>query len=294
MKVAVIIVTYNRLSLLKECINNALHQENVYTELVIIENKSSDGTYAYLKSLTEVRIHCVFENNNVGGAGGFHDGLKYAFEQTDCDWFLLIDDDAMIEKNYLSKIFKSLDPNISAYAGVVKTDSKIDVSHRLIMGKGPVLIDNYNKPSFDCDFATFCGLLVSRKLVDEIGYPRSDFFIWHDDTEFCYRMIGKTVIRTVTDATLDHKTMKLLAAKEIRDNWKWYYGFRNELVLYKTYNMKYRYYEKMLKLIAKAIFFRVKSIICFTNRKDYKYNSDIRIDSIKDMKKGKMGKSIKY
>lgn len=39
MNVAVVIVTYNRLNLLKECIYNALNQNNIYTELVIVNNK---------------------------------------------------------------------------------------------------------------------------------------------------------------------------------------------------------------------------------------------------------------
>ena len=42
------------------------------------------------------------------GAGGFHDGLKLAME-TDSEWFLLIDDDAMIAPNYLSLIAESIE-----------------------------------------------------------------------------------------------------------------------------------------------------------------------------------------
>lgn len=44
MNVAIVIVTFNRLQLLKECIDSALNQEEVSTELVVVNNKSTDGT----------------------------------------------------------------------------------------------------------------------------------------------------------------------------------------------------------------------------------------------------------
>ena len=134
MKTAIIIVTYNRLELLKECIECALKQKNEETELVIVNNNCTDGTYEYLTSLSNERIHCLHENDNIGGAGGFHDGLKYAVENTKCDWFLLIDDDAMISSDYLHKIYSKIVPSVKAYAGTVLVDGEIDTSHRLLKG----------------------------------------------------------------------------------------------------------------------------------------------------------------
>ena len=183
MNVAVVIVTFNRINLLKECINNALNQKKVDTELVVVNNKSTDGTFEYLEGLHNRRVHCIHERENIGGAGGFHDGVKYAFEQTNCDWILLIDDDAMIDEEYLFNLSTNIVPNFLAYAGVVKVGSSIDLSHRLMQSEGQVPVEAYRKDTFICDIATFCGLMISRELVKKIGYPRKDFFIWHDDTE---------------------------------------------------------------------------------------------------------------
>lgn len=295
MKTAIVIVTYNRINLLKECIDHALKQVAEYTELVVVNNKSTDGTREFLASIQNPRVHCIHEDNNIGGAGGFHDGLKFAVENTDCDWFLLIDDDAMIDENYLHNIAINIVPSISAYAGTVKVGSQIDISHRLIRNNGPVGLDSYNRESFNCDFATFCGLLVSRELVNRIGYPRKDFFIWHDDTEYCYRMDGVTSINVITGAILNHKTLIAdKTNKPIKDNWKWYYGFRNELVIYKTNGMTKQYYKKLCKLIGKAIQYRFLSFFSNTHKNEYRYNSDLRFNAIRDMKNKKMGKSENY
>ena len=62
MEVAIVIVTFNRLGLLKECIDCALNQNDVYSELVVIDNNSTDGTGEYLDSLNNKRIHCIHEN----------------------------------------------------------------------------------------------------------------------------------------------------------------------------------------------------------------------------------------
>ena len=296
MKTAIIIVTYNRLELLKECIECALKQKNEETELVIVNNNCTDGTYEYLKSLSNERIHCLHENDNIGGAGGFHDGLKYAVENTKCDWFLLIDDDAMISSDYLHKIYSKIVPSVKAYAGTVLVDGEIDTSHRLLKGVGAIPREKYNNQVVKCDFATFCGLLVSRELVMKIGYPREDFFIWHDDTEYCYRVLKESEINLITDACLNHKTVLFKKHKEknVRDNWKCYYGFRNELVIYKQENMKRKYYWKVFKLVAKAIQLRVNAFFDNTHREDFIYNSNLRMTAIRDMRNGNMGKSKMY
>ena len=53
MKFGVIIVTYNRLELLKECINCVLGQTVPFSRVCIVDNHSSDGTGAYLEGLTD-------------------------------------------------------------------------------------------------------------------------------------------------------------------------------------------------------------------------------------------------
>ena len=51
MKFGVIIVTYNRLALLKECVSCVLAQTEPFSNVCIIDNHSSDGTAGWLKTL---------------------------------------------------------------------------------------------------------------------------------------------------------------------------------------------------------------------------------------------------
>ena len=50
-KVDAVIVTYNRLKLLKECISAVLNQTKSINNIIVVNNSSSDGTPEYLKEL---------------------------------------------------------------------------------------------------------------------------------------------------------------------------------------------------------------------------------------------------
>ncbi len=69
---AVVIVTYNRIQLLRECVVHAVSQTSCPKSIIIVDNASTDETEEYLESLKQ---HEYFEvirlPQNIGGAGGF-------------------------------------------------------------------------------------------------------------------------------------------------------------------------------------------------------------------------------
>lgn len=248
MKFGVIIVTYNRLELLKECINCVLGQTVPFSRVCIVDNHSSDGTGAYLEGLTDAAENrpgspaldiCRLEQN-LGGAGGFAYGMN-RLANTDCDWLLIIDDDAMIAPDYIAELQKAvLHTDYLAYSGTVTTAGAIDTSHRrflknpYLMFYEPVLETAYGTPFFEYDISTFCGLLVKTSLVREIGLPKTEYFIWFDDTEYCMRFHRRSRILNVNTAVLNHKTAVPGQAPLI--GWKNYYGFRNAIDIGLTYS----------------------------------------------------------
>ena len=60
-------------------------------------------------------FHILHLPENIGGAGGFAKGLE-DLGKTDCDWILIIDDDAMIAADYIEQLQKAiLKTNYLAY-----------------------------------------------------------------------------------------------------------------------------------------------------------------------------------
>lgn len=298
---AVVVVTYNRLELLKECLEYIRNQELVPNSVVIVDNNSTDGTGKYLDDSKEIKEHqwiVRHEEQNIGGSGGFHDGLKIAME-TDSDWFLLIDDDAMIAPNYLSLIAESIvkHPSIFAYSGTVVTENNIMIEHRRRFKKTEVSVpvEEYKHADFEYDLSSFCGAIINRKIVNQIGYPERDFFIWYDDTEYSLRIMKVSKFLNVNNAILNHKTKIVdTASKEniTKLNWKTYYGYRNIIYSDRKHHM---FWVGIRYHLARWLTAGISDFLNPTVDKDIsKYNLQLIIDAVHDGLAGHLGINQNY
>lgn len=299
-KYSVIVVTYNRLMLLKECISCILNQSYEVSQIIIINNASTDGTTEYLKTLKDNRFLIVNEESNLGGAGGFYEGLKVA-STTDNDWVLIIDDDAMISSEYIERIdnFHRNNKDVLAFSGTVKTDNIIITDHRrriikkYAKGEIPVPLSEYDGEFFSYDLSTFCGLIIKKEVISKIGLPRRDFFIQYDDTEYCMRIRKLTPIINVNLAILTHKTTMLTENGDHNSRWNWkiYYGTRNKV---------YSCFNHGFKLVILNYIFRIicGSIKDFLNPRISKkvsiYNMNMIFHAVFCGLVGKLGCNQKY
>jgi len=248
MNYAVVVVTCNRVKLLEECVNAILAQIKPANQVIIVDNASKDGTEAYLASLDDRRFKVIRSSSNLGGAGGFALAMSEV-DLEDNDFVLIIDDDAIIEKEFVSEIEKKMNADVLAYSGTVMEEGKPAVFHRKrITGKNilgdAVPAEEYEKETFLYDIGSFCGLFVATSIIKQVGLPKSEFFIWHDDTEYCLRFHSLTEILNVNHSVLIHKR---LPSQSSVDNWRNFYGTRNQLWLLKKYRYK-QYWKERIKL----------------------------------------------
>lgn len=240
---AVVVVTYNRLRLLKECLERVENQTAPAGKIIVVNNASTDGTAEYLRKYKEKypQYRVITCAENTGGAGGFEKGMAAAAEEK-ADCILMIDDDAILEKDYMEKIMDARQhyPDYQAYAGTVMTDGKIATDHRknivrpgLMMKKCPensYMGEKEGQP-FACDIASFCGMVMDRELIRKVGLPCGAYFIWHDDTEYSIRINRYTRFLVLPDAKLEHKTEAYIRKHPHRRyDWREYYGIRNRIL----------------------------------------------------------------
>ena len=95
-RIAAVVVTYNRKELLRECIEALLVQSMNQLDILLIDNASTDGTYEYVEDLVMENdtIYYMNTGSNLGGAGGFHYGLKEAYNRG-YDYMWIMDDDTI-------------------------------------------------------------------------------------------------------------------------------------------------------------------------------------------------------
>ncbi|MDE6601323.1 MAG: glycosyltransferase [Lachnospiraceae bacterium] len=245
---AVVLVTYNRLELLRECLEQIENQTVPAKKIIVVNNASTDGTTEYLRKYREndARYRIITCAENLGGAGGFEKGIQASVqEKTDC--ILMIDDDAILEKDYMEIIMDARKryPGYLAFAGTVMTDGRIDTFHRRNIARPGLRLKNCPEncyvgqnagQPFACDIASFCGMVVDRELVRQAGLPCSEYFIWFDDTEYSMRINRYTRFLVVPGAVLNHKAAADGAEYlHRRYDWREYYGIRNRILCVKKH-----------------------------------------------------------
>lgn len=212
--ICAVVVTYNRKEKLIECLAALKAQTYSLDHIVVIDNASQDGTVDFL-SEKGWRNNPYFTlktlPNNQGGAGGFYEGIKFA-EENQFDYIWLMDDDGMPATDCLQQLLPYA--NEERYIGPLVLD--IADPHKLTftlrLPKSKTVLSNLNDITSSqfqqiiCDVVMpFSGILFSRQLVQEIGFPRKEFFIWGDDIEYTWRARKQGYeIFTVIDAKFYH------------------------------------------------------------------------------------------
>jgi GT2 family glycosyltransferase len=211
MKICTVVVTYNRLELLKDAIN-ALQVQSMDHDILIVNNGSTDGTTEYLNSCNNIS---VINQDNVGGAGGFYSGIKYACEHG-YDYAWVMDDDVLpdkdalkllVEKRYFLETMEDKVGFVCSY--VVNADGKpVNVPTVDLLGD---CVTNYptwhkylSKGIARVQFATFVSVLIPCKIVEEIGLPYKEFFIWGDDSEYTNRISSKYPSFLISESIVTH------------------------------------------------------------------------------------------
>ena len=91
MSIAVVVLTHNRVELLRQCVENVLARTSPEThEIVIWDNASTDGTHAYLDSVDDPRLLVIKHEENIG-----QNGYARAFSATSSDYLIELDDDVV-------------------------------------------------------------------------------------------------------------------------------------------------------------------------------------------------------
>ncbi len=278
MNYAVIVVTCNRVKLLEECVNAILGQTKSANQVIIVNNNSQDTTEDYLSTIKDARFIIKHSKSNLGGSGGFALAMSNVDLENN-DYVLIIDDDAIIQSNFVSEIEKNIVPAIHAYSGTVIEDGKPAIFHRKrittknILGDA-VPLEDYNKDNFLYDIGSFCGLFISTSIIKNIGLPKQEFFIWHDDSEYCLRFHHISKIMNINSSVLIHKRKP---GQSSIDNWRNYYGTRNQLWILKKY--KYSQYLKEL----------LKINIRLKKEPAYKKAKRMYKDAIRDARRNRFG-----
>lgn len=193
--VCAIVVTHNRMTLLRECLQALAAQSRPLDRTLVVDNASTDGTREMLEQ-DFASVDLLALPDNQGGAGGFHEGMKRAHADG-ADWLWLMDDDVIAEPAALAELLRAperLDPGpppALLASKVVWRDRGVHPMNAPWPERTRIerAIDGAERGLMPLRFATFASLLVHRGTVDRHGLPLKHFFIWSDDVEYTSRAV---------------------------------------------------------------------------------------------------------
>lgn len=208
--VAAVVVTFNRRDYLARLLPSLLAQSRGLDAIYVVDNASTDGTQDFLaeqaNSNPVIRPLCLKENT--GGSGGFFAGVTQAYRD-EHDWFWLMDDDVTAITDGLEGLLGYADEagcihgrRIDFHGGPFFWQPRINESLGIPL---PFLRDPFSAGNkvFQTNSGVFEGMLVSRKVVAEIGPPDPRFFLTWDDA--VYALLASRVTNVVY---VDHFSLR--------------------------------------------------------------------------------------
>ncbi|MCO5385893.1 MAG: glycosyltransferase family 2 protein [Desulfosporosinus sp.] len=246
-EVAAIVVTYNRKELLYKNITSLLSQNKDKSDIFIIDNASTDGTYEYMKHFIDnKKVFYINTGKNLGGAGGFTFGIKNAV-LAGYEYIWLMDDDTIPLSNALEELLQAsylLDGSYGFLSSAVLwTDGTASLMNIPQIKQPWYRKLNYLKDGLLlCKQASFVSLFIKSEVIYTVGLPIGEFFIWADDFEYTQRIARKYDCYIVGKSQVIHE-MKFnntsnIALDDITRIDRYKYAYRNEFYIARNNGFK--------------------------------------------------------
>ncbi len=247
---AIVIVTYNRLALLAECLESLKIQTRLADRIIVIDNASTDNTAEFLSGYEGLPLQVIYSPHNTGGAGGFSLGIQTAFDEG-FEWLFVMDDDVFPAEDCLEQLMKVGHPAMIAvredHNGVLVERSALayDLKNPFCLNPKRASIAEFYQQrqkmpeTVEVANVAFEGFMVHRDVVEKVGFPEPRYFIFYDDVDYALRIRKAGVkILAIRDAIL-RRQLPFNQADAL-NSWKAFFMFRN------LFHVHYKFGENVL------------------------------------------------
>lgn len=195
-----------------------LRQTKLVDTIIIIDNNCTDGTYDYLNEkgiLPNSRIDYVKLNRNIGSAGAFYEGIKRGYEAKS-DYLWLMDDDGKPYNETTFEIIlnKALElrekGKVDVFLNSLVTCDGERLSFSLLKMKSASEVLQKAEDGIIRDAVNpFNGTLISKEVVEKVGYPDKNFYISYVENDYEQRCKNYGIyVATVVDSLYIHPMVK--------------------------------------------------------------------------------------
>lgn len=251
-KIAVIILNYNGKHWLKKFLGNVVSL-SPEAEVYLVDNASTDNSVNYVQ-INHSSVKIIKNVENKGYAGGYNQALSNICS----DYYILLNSDIEVTKNWIPPIIKLMEEDKKIAACQPKIKSFHQKSKFEYAGACGGFIDYLGYPfcrgrifetlekdeqqynnSLEIFWATGACLFIRAKSFHEVGGLDSDFFAHMEEIDLCWRLKNKgNTIWVQPKSTVYHVGGGTL---KNGSTFKTYLNFRNNLfMLYKNLEQPYK------------------------------------------------------
>lgn len=233
MKASVIVLSWNGMGDLRECLDDVRSQDFIDFEIIVVDNGSTDGSADFVAShYPDVRL--IRNERNLGFAAGNNQGLRVGTG----DVLVLLNQDTAVQAGWLKALVKAVvsDPTCGIAGGkALYPDGRIQHAGGYVDERGCGSHYGYRQRDEgqfeqvqDVDYVTGATLAISREAFEVIGGLDEGFGrAYYEDVDWCYRAKGAGFRVVYTPhAVLVHKESS--AAADLSHEGM-YYFHRNRL-----------------------------------------------------------------
>ena len=214
--VAIIIVDYNGEAETRECLKSlqALNHDTFSFSVTVVDNGSKEPLKISEEDMPKGTT-IIRSDANLGFTSGNNLGIKQALQETDPDYFLLLNNDTTVDAQALHEMVTCAENNERAgiitpkiffssgreyhkqsyldtergrvlwYAGGTIDWRNLDAFHRGV--------DEVDRGHFDhqteSDYATGCAALIPRMILDKVIGFQDEYFLYLEDVDLSMRII---------------------------------------------------------------------------------------------------------
>ena len=184
---SVVIPTFNRANKLKKTLKSVLTQSFTNFEVLVMDDGSTDDTFAVVNSFCDLRIHYHWAPNSGGPAAPRNRGIDIAV----ADWVCFLDADDIWYLDKLQHVFSiiSQQPNIdlichNEFLNVIQTDS------RSVLKYGPFVPDFYRVMLLHGNRVSTSATTVRRSFINQhlLRFNQSPDYVIVEDYDFWLRI----------------------------------------------------------------------------------------------------------
>ncbi len=261
-KVSIIILNWDGLEDTIECLESLKRINYPNYEVIVVDNGSEGNDAQVLEEKFGDYIHLIKNDKNYGSAGGANIGMKYALDNSNPDYLLLLHNDTVVDPEFLTEMVKvaEADPAISItetkiyyydepdrlwFVGgridlwrgrVVSTSS---IMERIKRSFGKKEIDSGQHDSVkEVEGITSACALFKRKSLERIGLFDERYFFGWEDFDYCLRAkkVGFKIVY-VPKAKVRHKLRSL----DKIDGSSQYYNYKGHFRFMKQHATRWQY-----------------------------------------------------